>query len=157
MNIDIWKQYTIGKYGIRQLEQNEKYDISKHVIFYPDSCILGIGIEEIGISLDITGCCSPIYKTYKINNNYVLTKYFYYFINYYFMKYKNRITQKSTRRNYEIDYKALKTIFFNIPHTNYQKQVVLLLDVIFKIYKNESILLNFYRLQKKFLLNNLFI
>ena len=131
--------------------------MSKHIVFYPDSCILGIGIEEIGISLAITGCCSPIYKTYKINNNYVITKYFYYFINNYFMKYKNRITQKSTRRNYEIDYKSLKKICLNIPPIIYQKTIVMFMDKIYKLYNYEYSLLEDYKIQKTYLLNSLFI
>lgn len=62
------KQYTVGKYGIKEMDEG-KYDISNHKVFNPKNLIVGIGIEEIGISEDIKGAVSPIYDVFNLNNN----------------------------------------------------------------------------------------
>ena len=153
-NID---QYTVGKYGIKKMEQSDLYSKDKHIVFHPNCLVLGIGIEECGVSLNINGSCSPIYKVYKINNDIITTEYCYYFIKLYLNKYRRFITQKSTRREFEIQYNELKNISFELPSRVIQKEYSQLLCSLNNKVENESNILLKYQEQKRFLLNNLFI
>ena len=153
-----YKQYTIGKYGIKELNYDSNfYTTNKHIIFEPNTLILGIGIEEIGVSDELFGCCSPIYKTFRINNQIINTCWFYYFASMYFDKIKRFVTQKSTRREFEFDYKALNIIKFSIPTLDIQKIHCDLLNFISTKIQKEKDILELYKKQKAYLLKNMFI
>ncbi len=151
------QQYTIGKNGIKFIDNEPIYSTKSHIIFEPNTLILGIGIEEIGISIDITGCCSPIYKTYRINNSIVNTLFFYYFAINYFSLIKKYITRKSTRRNFEFDYKELSNITFKLPSIETQKKDANCIKKLYIKLKNEQDILELYKKQKAYLLQNMFI
>jgi type I restriction enzyme S subunit len=104
-NILSLKQYTVGKYGIKEMDEG-KYDISKHKVFNPTNLIVGIGIEEIGISESTKGSVSPIYDVFKINNNSYYDSIRLTLKSQLWNK-RNFITKKSTRREYEVDKKEL--------------------------------------------------
>jgi len=151
-------QFTIGKNGIKNINNSDvNYPTNRHIIFYSSSLILGIGIEEIGISLQEYGCCSPIYKTYKINTSLLNPEFSYYFIKNYFHNYKRFITQKSTRREFEFDYKQVIKIIFKIPLISEQIHISNLLNWFSKQLEIEKNILELYKKQKQFLLNNMFI
>ena len=149
------KQYTVGRYGIKEMDVG-KYDISKHKVFSPTNLIVGIGIEEIGISESIKGSVSPIYDVFTINNNsyydsirLTLKKQLWHK--------RNFITKKSTRREYEVDKKELLKMkilacenesFHNITKAiDFNKKTIELLE-----HKLNSLID-----AKKYLLNNMFI
>ena len=156
-NINLLNQFTIGKYGIKEMEQSNIYSTKNHLVFHRDCLILGIGIEEIGVSVNISGSCSPIYKIYNINNSTISTKYVYYFIRYYLVYNKNHITQKSTRREFEIKYNELSKLILEIPSLPTQEKYVNILESLDNKIINESSLLNLFIKQKNYLLNKMFI
>jgi len=157
-NIHNLPQYTIGKNGIVKIQEKSlNYDISRHSVFVAKSCILGIGINEIGISINTIGACSPIYKTYLINESIVYTEFLYYFAKYYFNNAKRFITKKSTRRDFEFENKELYKMSFNIPNLQKQKnQIKILISIDSKI-KQEKDFLELIKKQKQYLLSNIFI
>ncbi len=158
LNLSNLMQYTIGKDGIKLMKDDAcRYNTDKHIAFSPNTLILGIGIDEIGVSLDINGCCSPIYKTYSINNDLCDTRFIYYFMRRILNKYKRFITQKSTRREFEFDYKSLKKIQIQIPSVKNQKKCCDILDVIITKIEKEKDILDAYKKQKAYLLQKMFI
>ncbi|MBR1653615.1 MAG: hypothetical protein IJ690_01490, partial [Clostridia bacterium] len=158
LNNENHTQYTIGKYGIKEMKDDHvAYSTNSHIVFLPCSLILGIGIDEIGVSKDLVGCCSPIYKTYKINTNILLPSFFNFYANFYFNEVKRFITQKSTRREFEFDYKALHKICFNIPSIETQGEHAKLLETFMQKLQKEKDILSLYKKQKAYLLKNLFI
>ena len=119
-----YPQYTIGKQGMLPLPiDRQKYNKKHHIVFRENMCIFGIGIYEVGVSIDTIGCCSPIYKVYSINNSILNTNYFREFINYYLAKNIMKITKKSTRREFEIDTNELVKLNFYIPDLITQKKI----------------------------------
>ncbi len=157
LNTSNLQQYTIGKNGIKIISNIPIYSTNSHIVFEPNSLILGLGIEEIGISINTTGCCSPIYKTYKINNSIVDTLFLSIFVNKYFFMLKNFVTQKSTRRNFEFDYKSLTNITFTLPKIEIQKKDALMIEKFYIRLKKEKDILSLYKKQKAYLLQNMFI
>lgn len=152
-----YPQYTIGKYGIKNMEQSKLYSIEHHIVFEPNSLILGIGIEECGVSKDLYGCCSPIYKTYKINNKIIKPDFVDLFIKLFLEKKKNFISQKSTRREYEIVYSLLDKTSFSIPSINEQEKILIPIKKLIEKLNLEKEILNKYVDEKNYLLANLFI
>ena len=117
LNNNDYPQYTIGKQGLLPLPiESQKYNKKHHIVFKENTCIFGIGINEVGVSIDTIGCCSPIYKVYSINGKIIDTYFLQQFINKYLMLNINKITKKSTRREFEIDNSELLKISFNIPN-----------------------------------------
>lgn len=149
-----FEKYTIGKKGIIKMNTIKETKENGRA-FYKNSIIFGLGSNEIGVSIDKIGSCSPIYLTYKIKDN-IYTKYFFYFSNYIFKEKENYFCKKSTRREKEISRKLLEKIkiklidfdslwkmeildFFTKEITFLDKQIILL------------------KKQRKFYLNKLFI
>lgn len=100
-NKDNLKQYAVGKYGIKEMS-DEKYDISNHKIFGNGDLIIGIGLEEIGISNNINGCVSPVYDVFSI----VKKDYFQsvkWTLKKQLWRKRRFISKKSTRREFEVD------------------------------------------------------
>ena len=157
LNEQSLQQYTIGKNGIKSMSNHLNYSINSHIVFMPNTLILGIGIDEIGVSIDTTGCCSPIYKTYKINNEIVDTLFLNIFANDYFSIIKNRVTQKSTRREFEFDYKELAKTLFTLPDIETQKRDAQIVNKFFFKLQKEKDILELYKKQKAYLLKNMFI
>ncbi len=149
------KQYTVGKYGIKEMDEG-KYDISNHKIFNPTNLIVGIGIEEIGISENTNGSVSPIYDVFKINND-----------SYYdsvritlksqLWSNRNFITKKSTRREYEVDKKELLKMKIYVCKSQEFNNITMLIDSNKKTIELLEQKLNSLIVFKKYLLNNMFI
>lgn len=149
------KQYTVGKYGIKEMDKGN-YDILKHRIFNPTNLIVGIGIEEIGISEHIKGSVSPIYDVFAIKNKSYYDSIRHTLKSQLWSK-RNFITKNSTRREYEVDKKELlkvkifaceKRIFNSISNTiDLNKRNIKLL---------EQKLNSLFEI-KNYLLNNMFI
>lgn len=156
-NIMNYPQYTVGKYGIKSMEQSNLYSTNNHIVFEPNSLILGIGIEECGVSKDLYGCCSPIYKIYKINNKIIKPDFVDLFIRLFLKKKKNFISQKSTRREYEIVYSLLDKTLFCIPSINEQEKITFHIKKLIEKLNLEKEILNKYVEEKNYLLANLFI
>ena len=103
-----FEKYTIGKKGIIKMN-TIKETTENGRAFYKNSIIFGLGSNEIGVSIDKIGSCSPIYLTYKVKDS-IYTKYFFYFSNYIFKEKENYFCKKSTRREKEISRKLLEKI-----------------------------------------------
>lgn len=86
--------------------------MQNHKIFQPNCLLIGIGIEEIAVSVNDSGSVSPVYNVYKINDKDYLN-YTRFFLKPILWRKKAFITRKSTRREYEIDTKEL--LRFNLP------------------------------------------
>ena len=110
-NIDSFNQYTVGKEGLKPILESN-YDLQNHKIFQPNCLLIGIGIEEIAVSVNDSGSVSPVYNVYKINDKDYLN-YTRFFLKPILWRKKAFITRKSTRREYEIDTKEL--LRFNLP------------------------------------------
>lgn len=155
-NKDGYLQYTIGVNGIKQLESDRNtYDISKHKCFEPNSLILGIGINEIGIS-NCYGCCSPVYSTYKINTEIAVPDFIKYYIPIIFNKNKGLITRKSTRREFEFT-KDIKNLTILLPDIKEQIKIANLLETINLNIEKENKLLILLKQYKQGLLQQMFI
>ena len=155
-NDETLKQVTIGKTGLNIINKTN-YKINNHKLIEINSLIIGIGIEEINFNLNLEKiCCSPIYQTYRLNdefNNIFIC----YFISEIISKNRNLITKKSTRREYEVIIKDLEKLKIPIPNSREQyKFGNLMLDLDLMIQKlNNKIKLM--KKRKLFYLNNLFI
>ncbi|WP_412031724.1 restriction endonuclease subunit S [Metamycoplasma buccale] len=148
VNNNVYSQFTIGKNGLKLiLDEKIKYQLDKHIIFDPNSCIFGLGIDEIGISINETGCCSPVYKTYFINQKILNSFFIKLFINKYLNNIKRYITRKSTRRNFEIDYKELIKTKFTIPNFYYQSKYS---NICISLENQISLMLNIHKNLLKF-------
>ena len=151
-----YPQYTIGVNGIKLLESDRNnYDISNHKLFSPDSLILGIGINEVGIS-DCFGCCSPIYLTYKINTKIVNPVFAKYYIPIVFKKNKSLITRKSTRRDFELT-KDVEDLLITIPLINEQDEIAKILSTFDELIEKENNILSLLKKYKQGLLQQMFI
>ena len=105
-NISNFKQYTVGKDGLKKIEETN-YELSNHLVFHPNCLLVGIGIDEIAISENITGSVSPVYKVYAIDD-FKYVDYCKYYLKPLLWKRKAIITKKSTRREFEIDINELR-------------------------------------------------
>ena len=105
INKNNYPQYTVGKHGLIKID-DINYDLSKHSIFSERNLLIGIGIEEITVSIKDKGCVSPVYTVYSINES-LNDNYFYWFLKDLLIIQKRSITKKSTRRKFEIDKKEL--------------------------------------------------
>ena len=149
------KQYTVGKYGIKEMDEG-KYDISNHKVFNPKNLIVGIGIEEIGISEDIKGAVSPIYDVFNLNNNL-----YYDSIRFTLKKQlwnkRNFITKKSTRREYEVDKKELLKMKIYVCNNELINNISKSIDLNQKTIESLNEKLNSLKIIKNYFLNNMFI
>ena len=114
-----FQQYTIGKFGIRKLEETN-YNILNHKVFEKDNLIIGIGIEEIAFSHVQYGSVSPVYDVFEMVN-----KDFFDCLEITLKKQlwnrRNFITRKSTRRAFEVDKKELmKVNVFVVDNENFK-------------------------------------
>ena len=154
-NIFLLKQYTVGKYGIKEMDEG-KYDISKHKVFNPTNLIVGIGIEEICISEITNGSVSPIYDVFGINNNS-----YYDSIRLTLKKQlwnkRNFITKKSTRREYEVDKKELLKMKIYVCDNKIFNNMAVSIDLNKKTIEMFEQKLNSLIHVKNYLLNNMFI
>ena len=109
-------QYTVGKSGLIKLEESN-YDLSNHLVFYPSCLLVGIGIEEVALSENDTGCVSPVYSVYRLRGQTYI-KYCKYFLKLLLWRKKAFITRKSTRREYEVDNTALEQLKLPIENSS---------------------------------------
>ena len=154
-NIDGLNQYTVGKERLKPILESN-YDLQKHKIFHPNCLLIGIGIEEIAVSVNGSGSVSPVYNVYRINNKDYLN-YTRFFLKPILWRKKAFITRKSTRREYEIDTKEL--LRFNLPvpvDSQFGKvcKSIEALDILIQQFMNKLKQLNKI---KSYLLKNMFI
>jgi type I restriction enzyme S subunit len=152
-----YKQYTIGKNGIKLID-DIRYNILNHKTFKLNDLIIGIGINEINLNINIVnGCCSPIYTIYKIDE-YILNPIFgYYYIPKKIYEYRNKITKISSRRNFDIIHKDLLNLQIPFPSVEEQQKIASFLTAIDKkIELNKNKIENL-KTYKKGLLQKMFI
>lgn len=152
-NTENLEQFTVGKYGlVPKLSEGYSYDVQKHKTFEPNTLLLGIGAEEVGVSTMERGCVSPIYNTFKISDNFdsLFLKYLMPII---ISQNKCRISHISTRRNYEIEVSELSKIQIALPSLEIQRKISsLLFDIDNKIESQEKLLNKFKDLKSSLLL-----
>ena len=148
-------QVTIGKKGINLLS-NQLHSTEKHKKILQNSLIIGIGIQDFCVNINISDiCCSPIYSTYSINGIHplfvesIISKFLY--------KKRNLFTKKSTRREYEIIPKELEKIA--LPKINYDEcnKISRLFEKINSDINFLNYKIDFLKKRKKWYLVNLFI
>lgn len=148
-NTNKLKQYTIGKNGIKELD-DFRHSIDKHKVFKKNDLIVGIGIDEINVNINLDyGCCSPVYRVYSINTNLLNPKFGYFYIRKAIDRIKNKITRKSTRREFEFDHKEFIKYSILLPSLEEQKKIAELLTLIDKDIEILKRLLYLRKLQKK--------
>ena len=148
-NTNKLKQYTIGKNGIKELD-DFRHSIDKHKVFKKNDLIVGIGIDEINVNINLDyGCCSPVYRVYSINTNLLNPKFGYFYIRKAIDRIKNKITRKSTRREFEFDHKEFIKYSILLPSLEEQNKIAELLTLIDKDIDNLKQLLHLRKLQKK--------
>ena len=148
-NTNKLKQYTIGKNGIKELD-DFRHSIDKHKVFKKNDLIVGIGIDEINVNINLDyGCCSPVYRVYSINTNLLNPKFGYFYIRKAIDRIKNKITRKSTRREFEFDHKEFIKYSILLPSLEEQNKIAELLTLIDKDIEILKQLLHLRKLQKK--------
>ena len=154
-NTNKLKQYTIGKNGIKELD-DFRHSIDKHKVFKKNDLIVGIGIDEINVNINLDyGCCSPVYRVYSINTNLLNPKFGYFYIRKAIDRIKNKITRKSTRREFEFDHKEFIKYSILLPSLEEQNKIAELLTLIDKDIEILKQLLHLRKLQKKGLMQKL--
>ena len=149
------QQFTVGKHGIKKLEESN-YDVSKHKVFRNDDLIIGIGIDEMAISNVTKGSVSPVYDVFTMTDkNYLnclkttLKRQLWHN--------RNFITKKSTRREFEVDKKRLSKTILLVVENNIFSNIY---ESIFKAERTIEILnkkSNNLRKAKLYFLNKMFI
>lgn len=123
-NINNLKQYTVGKYGLKEYTSaGMKHNTDKHKAFKKNSLLLGIGIEEVAVSVDLDGCCSPVYSVFDINIKKCSSKFVGYYIKGVFNKNRGVVARKSTRRDFEFEKKEIGKLRFNLPCKEEQTKI----------------------------------
>ncbi len=154
-NTNRFKQYTIGKNGIKELD-DFRHNIDKHKVFKKNDLIIGIGIDEINVNINLDcGCCSPVYKVYTINTNLLNPKFGYFYIRKGIERIKNKITRKSTRREFEFDHKEFIKHSIILPSLEEQNKIASFLSTIDEDIDNIKKLLELRKEQKKGLMQRL--
>ena len=154
-NSQNFSQYTVGKDGLKKLEESD-YDLSNHLIFESGYLLIGVGIDEIVISENTIGCVSPVYNVYKILDRSYLP-YCKYFLKPILWRKKAFITRKSTRREYEVDTTAVENIHLPIVHSPAFGLLCKSLDMVeMKLFLEEKLKEKLI-IQKKYLLADMFI
>ena len=151
-----FQQYTIGKNGIKKIDEIN-YDISNHKVFKKFNVIVGIGINEIGINKDLEyGSVSPVYDVYNIRN----LKYFdsiYVTLKEQLWKKRNFITRKSTRREFEVDKYELKKMILKVVDNKDFANVYQSITNIKKAIEILNVSFNNLKILKAYILRHMFI
>ena len=123
LNTENLRQYTIGKNGIKEINDN-KYEINNHKVFVRNDFIVGIGIDEMNVNLNIEkGSCSPIYNVYSTNENFVNPNFIYFYIRKAIERIKPFITRKSTRREFEFNSSEFIKYKIKLPNLKEQQKI----------------------------------
>ena len=151
-----FQQYTIGKNGIKKIDETN-YDISNHKVFKKFNIIIGIGIDEIGSNKDLEyGSVSPVYDVYNIK----ILKYFDSIdvtLKEQLWKKRNFITRKSTRREFEVDKYELKKITLKVIDNKDFINICQSITNIKKIIEILNFCFNNLKILKAYLLGQMFI
>jgi len=152
-----YKQYTIGKNGIKLID-DIRYNISNHKTFKLNDLIIGIGINEINLNINIlNGCCSPIYTIYKIDEHILNPFFGYYYIPKKIYEYRNKITKISSRRNFDIIHKDLLNLEIPFPSLQEQQKIASFLSAVDKKIELVTKKLENLKAYKKGLLQKMFV
>lgn len=154
-NIDGLNQYTVGKEGLKPILESN-YDLQNHKIFQPNCLLIGIGIEEITVSVNDSGSVSPIYNVYRIKNKDYLN-YTRFFLKSILWRKKAFITRKSTRREYEIDTKELLRLNLPVPVDSQFGKVCKSIEALGILIQQSTNKLKQLNRVKSYLLKNMFI
>ena len=123
LNTENLRQYTIGKNGIKEINDN-KYEINNHKVFVRNDFIVGIGIDEMNVNLNIEkGSCSPIYNVYSTNENFVNPNFIYFYIRKAIERIKPFVTRKSTRREFEFNSSEFIKYKIKLPNLKEQQKI----------------------------------
>ena len=123
LNTENLRQYTIGKNGIKEINDN-KYEINNHKVFVRNDFIVGIGIDEMNVNLNIKkGSCSPIYNVYSTNENFVNPNFIYFYIRKAIERIKPFVTRKSTRREFEFNSSEFIKYKIKLPNLKEQQKI----------------------------------
>ena len=155
-NTENLEQFTVGKYGLTiKLTDVCSYDIQNHKVFEPNTLLIGIGAEEVGVSVTEHGCVSPIYNTFKISNDFdsLFLKYLMPII---ILQNKYKISHISTRRDYEIETSKLSKIKILLPSFEVQKEISRLLYLVDNEIESQEMILTKLKQLKQSLLELLF-
>lgn len=134
----------------------ENYDISNHKTFKLHDIVIGIGLEEIGISDNLNGCVSPVYDVYKLNNDIYFQSLKYTLKRQLWAK-RNYISRKSTRREFEVDKRELDKLYISMLTDLKFKKYYDTLDTLNSLLQNKEQKLQDLLKIKEYLLNNMFI
>ena len=155
-NTENLEQFTVGKYGLTtKLTDVCSYDIQNHKVFEPNTLLIGIGAEEVGVSVTERGCVSPIYNTFKISNGFdsLFLKYLMPII---ILQNKYKISHISTRRDYEIETSKLSKIKILLPSFEVQKEISRLLYLVDNEIESQEMILTKLEQLKQSLLELMF-
>lgn len=123
LNSDNYDQYTIGKNGIKPFE-DKRHSITNHKTFKKNDLIIGIGIYEVNININIeNGCCSPIYHIYNLNEEKLNPIFGYFAIKTLIQPIKGKIIKTSTRRQFEFTHSEFLKYFLILPSLEEQKKI----------------------------------
>ncbi|WP_267524948.1 restriction endonuclease subunit S [Campylobacter sp. MG1] len=123
LNSDNYDQYTIGKNGIKPFE-DKRHSITNHKTFKKNDLIIGIGIDEVNININIeNGCCSPIYHIYNLNEEKLNPIFGYFAIKTLIQPIKGKIIKTSTRRQFEFTHSEFLKYFLILPSLEEQKKI----------------------------------
>ena len=156
-NLNLFPQYTIGKKGIVLLDES-KHNIREHKIFRKGNFVIGIGIDEMNVNINVeNGCCSPIYNIFDISELELLSIFAYFYLPQFLNKNKRMFTKKSTRREYEISKSDLLKEKIILPCLQEQTKIANFLSSIDKKIELTTKELNSTKEFKKALLQQMFV
>lgn len=154
-NLKSYPQYTIGKNGIKPFFDT-RHTIEKHKTFALFDLIIGIGIDEVNVNIGVNfGSCSPIYNTYKIITELLNPYFAYYYIKIGLRRIQNKITKKSTRREFEFDKKEFLKHSIFIPTLQEQEKIARVLSLCDEEMQTLKKMLEYRKKQKRGLMQNL--
>ncbi len=153
---------AVGKYGIRKRDEiyskELSSDYSKNKVIEKDTLCIGMGSSQIDIGIlteDIRYCVSPAYTTYRITdiNSSYLNEY---------LIYLNKLLSKrymiiGARQGKSVNKKELLMHELEIHSIDEQLEIVKIFSALKEKLEKEKDILELYKKQKAYLLQNLFI
>lgn len=153
---------AVGKYGIRLRDEiyskNLSNDYSKNKVIDKDSLIIGMGSTQIDIGIlseDKRYCVSPAYTTYKIKG--ILSKYLNEYLIYLNPLLSKRYMIIGARQGKSVNKDELLQHKLQIHSIEEQKNIILMFENFYSFIQKEKDILELYKKQKAYLLQNMFI
>ena len=153
---------AVGKYGIRMRDEiyskNLSSDYSKNKVIEKDSLVIGMGSTQIDIGIlseDKRYCVSPAYTTYKIKG--ILSKYLNEYLIYLNPLLSKRYMIIGARQGKSVNKDELLQHKLSIHSIEKQKNIILMFEKFYSFIQKEKDILELYKKQKAYLLQNMFI